>query len=58
MKYTIEKISDGEEELILRYQQLTKEVEEIMNFMNFPQRKIVGASGNKSVIINIDKSQN
>lgn len=55
MKYTIEQISNGEDELILRYQRLTREVEQILSFMNAPQRKLIGLKGNKQVIIDISQ---
>lgn len=51
MKYTIEQISQGEDELILRYQRLTQEVEQILNFINCPQRKLVGTKGDRQVVI-------
>lgn len=53
MKYTIERISDGEDELILRYQRLTQEVEQILNLINSPQRKLVGLRGDKQVVIDL-----
>jgi len=55
MKYTIEQISNGEDELILRYQRLTREVEQIINFMNLPQRRLIGLKGNSQVIIDISQ---
>ena len=42
MKYIIEQIEQGDDELILRYQKLNQEVECIMNFMSFPEKKLVG----------------
>ena len=39
MKYTIEQIKQGDDELILRYQNLNQEVEHIINFMSFAERK-------------------
>lgn len=51
MKYTIEQISNGEDELILRYQRLSREVEQILNFMNSPQRKLIGMRGNTQTVI-------
>lgn len=51
MKYTIEHIIKGEDELILKYKDLTKEVEKVVNFMNSLERKIVGTIGEKTVII-------
>ena len=55
MKYTIEQISNGEDELILRYQRLTREVEQILNFMNLPQRRLIGLKGNSQVVIDISQ---
>lgn len=55
MKYTIEQISNGEDELILRYQRLTREVEQILNFMNLPQRRLIGIKGNSQVVIDISQ---
>ena len=55
MKYTIEQISNGEDELILRYQCLTKEVERILSFMNTSQRKLIGLRGNTQVVIDISQ---
>lgn len=55
MKYTIEQISNGEDELILRYQSLTKEVERILSFMNTSQRKLIGLRGNTQVVIDISQ---
>lgn len=53
MKYTIEQISQGEDELILRYQRLTQEVEQILNFMNSPQKKLIGFRGSTQVVIDL-----
>ena len=55
MKYTIEQISNGEDELILRYQSLTKEVERILSFLNTSQRKLIGLRGNTQVVIDISQ---
>ena len=55
MKYTIEQISNGEDELILRYQSLMKEVERILSFMNTSQRKLIGLRGNTQVVIDISQ---
>lgn len=55
MKYTIEQISNGEDELILRYQSLTKEVERILSFMNTSQCKLIGLRGNTQVVIDISQ---
>lgn len=53
MKYTIEQISQGEDELILRYQRLNQEVEKILNFIQQPQRKLVGWKGDNQMVIDV-----
>jgi len=45
MKYIIQKITDGEDELILRYQNVTEEVEQALRFMSRPQQKLLGTKG-------------
>ena len=40
MKYTIQQISEGEEEVILRYRERTPEVERICNFFQGEQQKL------------------
>ena len=42
MKYTIQQIPSGEDELILRYQRLNDEVQAVLEFMNSPQKKLIG----------------
>lgn len=53
MKYIIQQISDGEDELILRYQRLNDEVEQVLNFMNSPQRKLIGTKGDSRIVIDL-----
>lgn len=53
MKYTIEQISEGEDELILKYHKLTQEVEQIINFFNCSKRKLIGFKENTQVVIDI-----
>lgn len=55
MKYTVEQIKDGEDEVILKYRRMTEEVERILNFFNCPQKKIVGFKGDKQAVIDIEK---
>lgn len=52
MKYIIQQISDGENELILRYKKITDEVEQVLNFMNNPQRKLIGTKDGAKIVIN------
>ena len=51
MKYTVEQINQGEDELILRYQSLTQEVERVLSFMNSSRQKLTGTKGDIQVVI-------
>lgn len=53
MKYTIEQIEEGDDELILRYQKLNQEVEYVMNFMSFPEKKLIGLKESTQIVIDI-----
>ena len=53
MKYTIEQIKQGDDELILRYQNLNQEVEHIMNFMSFAEKKLVGTKDGSQMVIDV-----
>lgn len=51
MKYTVQKITEGEDELTLRYKQLTPEVERALRFMSRPEQKLFGVKdGHKTAI--------
>lgn len=50
MKHTIEQITSGEDEVIVRYRQLTAEVERIIAFIEQPQ-KLTGMRNGARVII-------
>ena len=51
MKYTIEQIRSGEDELILRYRRLNGEVEAVLQFMNAPPKKLIGTKDNTQAVI-------
>lgn len=53
MKYTIEQIKQGDDELILRYQNLNQEVEHIMNFMCFADKKLVGTKDGSQIVVDV-----
>lgn len=53
MKYTIEQIKQGDDELILRYQNLNQEVEHIINFMSFSEKKFVGTKDGLQMVIDV-----
>lgn len=51
MKYTIEQIQKGEDELILRYQRLNGEVEAVLQFMNAPAKKLIAVKDDTQAVI-------
>ena len=51
MKYIIQKITEGEDELTLRYKYLTDEVQQVMNFMGGMQCRLVGTKDGEQVVI-------
>ena len=53
MKYTIEQIKQGDDELILRYQNLNREVEHIINFMSFSEKKLVGTKDGSQIVVDV-----
>lgn len=53
MKYTINKISNGEEEVIVNYLNMTPEVERIVNFIKGEQTKLVGWKDKEQKVIDI-----
>ena len=50
---TIEQIKQGDDELILRYQNLNQEVEHIMNFMSFAEKKLVGTKDGSQIVVDV-----
>lgn len=55
MKYSIEQISQGENEVIIRYRQLTPEVERILNFVNSHQGKLIGYRDGSRFVIGLSQ---
>lgn len=51
MKYTITKIKDGEDELILKYQCITPEVERLMKFISRKQIRLLGYNEKNKVLL-------
>ena len=51
MKYIINQMADGEDELILNYREVNEEVERILAFMEQGSRRILGWRENEQVII-------
>lgn len=55
MKYTIERVPAGEEEVILKYCHMTPEVERIWNFLNGGQAKLMGWKEKTRVVLDANK---
>ena len=55
VKYTIEQIPSGEDELILRYQRLNDEVQAVLEFMNSPQKKLIGTTDSGQTVIDLNQ---
>ncbi len=53
MKYTIQQIPSGEDELILRYQRLNDEVQAVLEFMNSPQKKLIVSKDDTQTVIDL-----
>ncbi len=53
MKYIIQKITDGENELILRYRNVTEEVEQALRFMSRPRQKLLGTKDGQKTVIDL-----
>lgn len=50
MRYTINQINYGEDELILKYRQLNSEVKAVLAFMEKNQKKLMGKSNGETVV--------
>lgn len=55
MKYTIEQITHGEDELILKYKTLSSEVENILTFIQKRQWKLSGKSEHGEILFSPDE---
>lgn len=55
MKYTMERIPEGEDEVILRYSHMTPEVERIWNLLHGNPGKLTGWKGKTRVVLDVDK---
>lgn len=51
MKYTINRIEQGEEELILNYVSLSEEVERVLAFMKEHDKRLLGFLENQQVVL-------
>ncbi|MGN0352451.1 MAG: LytTR family DNA-binding domain-containing protein [Roseburia sp.] len=55
MKYTIRKITEGEDEVIVKYREMTPEVERVVQFLNGDRRKLIGFREKEQVILELGK---
>ena len=51
MKYTIEQITEGEDEVILKYLNMSPEVEKIYNFISGEKLKLIGQKEDRKVVL-------
>ncbi|MBQ8201208.1 MAG: LytTR family transcriptional regulator DNA-binding domain-containing protein [Clostridia bacterium] len=51
MKYTIEQIDAGEDEVIVRYRNLTQEIERLLELLKTPQKRLIGTKNGTQVVI-------
>lgn len=51
MKYTIRKITEGEEEVIIHYIEMTPEIERMIRLLHGEKRKLIGWDEKTSVIL-------
>lgn len=50
MRFSVHQISEGEDELILKYRQMNSEVEEVLAFMERHEKKLVGKIDGETII--------
>lgn len=55
MKYTLEQIARGEDEIIIRYKSMTPEVEKIIGFLQDKQKFLYGNLENEKVIVKLSQ---
>lgn len=53
MKYTIEQISDGENEVIVRYSTFTSEIEQIVGILKNEKRRLIGNIGSEKILVEL-----
>ena len=55
MKYTIEKIDTGENEVTVRYSTLTPEIDRIIGILRNEKRTLVGACNNEKLVVDVSE---
>ncbi|MBP3325129.1 MAG: LytTR family transcriptional regulator DNA-binding domain-containing protein [Coprococcus sp.] len=55
MKYTIRQITEGEDEMILQYREMTPEIEHILKLLNKTQTKLTGWVGKNLTVLELNR---
>ncbi|MBE5963168.1 MAG: LytTR family transcriptional regulator [Lachnospiraceae bacterium] len=55
MKITVDRILEGEDEVILRYREMTQEVERILKVLRADEKRLIGRQGKEQVVLNAKK---
>lgn len=55
MKYTIRQITEGEDEIILQYREMTPEIEHVLKLLNQTQTKLTGWVGKKLTVLELNR---
>ena len=53
VKYTINKIEEGENEVNVRYCTLTPEIDQIISILKNERRKVIGLSNNQKIVVDV-----
>lgn len=55
MKITLQKISDGNEEVIIKYRQMTKQIDGIVKYLEGQDEKLLGNKNGEQVLVSVNK---
>ena len=55
MKITLQKISDGNEEVIIKYRQMTEQIERIVKYLEGQDEKLLGNKDGEQVLVSVNK---
>ena len=55
MKITLQKISDGNEEVIIKYRQMTKQIDGIVKYLEGQDEKLLGNKDGEQVLVSVNK---
>lgn len=53
MKYRLERIADGENEVIIRCTEMTQEIKQLLLYLQLPQRTLLGSKDGTQVVIEL-----